>query len=98
MKAVKRNGQSVVQVEFGDTNTAHTAAHGFSDFTIDWSATTGANTPTPGKAFIKLEYFDAKNQKVTYLNHTDNTIVVSDRNWTDHFKVFEEDDRRNRQP
>ena len=98
MKAVKRNGQRVVQVEFGDTNTAHTAAHGFSDFTIDWSATTGANTPTPGKAFIKLEYFDANNQKVTYLNHTDNTIVVSDRNWTDAFKVFEEDDRRNRQP
>lgn len=98
MKAVKRNGQRVVQVEFGGTNTAHTAAHGFSDFTIDWSATTGANTPTPGKAFIKLEYFDANNQKVTYLNHTDNTIVVSDRNWTDAFKVFEEDDRRNRQP
>ena len=98
MKAVKRNGQRVVQVEFGGTNTAHTAAHGFSDFTIDWSATTGANTPTPGKAFIKLEYFDANNQKVTYLNHTDNTIVVSDRNWTDPFKVFEEDDRRNRQP
>ena len=98
MTAVKRNGQRVVQVEFGGTNTAHTAAHGFSDFTIDWSATTGANTPTPGKAFIKLEYFDANNQKVTYLNHTDNTIVVSDRNWTDAFKVFEEDDRRNRQP
>ena len=98
MKAVKRNGQRVVQVEFGGTNTAHTAAHGFSDFTIDWSATTGANTPTPGKAFIKLEYFDANDQKVTYLNHTDNTIVVSDRNWTDAFKVFEEDDRRNRQP
>ena len=98
MKAVKRNGQRVVQVEFGGTNTAHTAAHGFSDFTIDWSATTGANTPTPGKAFIKLEYFDANDQKVTYLNHTDNTIVVSDRNWVDAFKVFEEDDRRNRQP
>ena len=98
MKAVKRDGQRVVQVEFGGTNTAHTAAHGFSDFTIDWSATTGANTPTPGKAFIKLEYFDANNQKVTYLNHTDNTIVVSDRNWVDAFKVFEEDDRRNRQP
>ena len=98
MKAVKRNGQRVVQVEFGGTNTAHTAAHGFSDFTIDWSATTGANTPTPGKAFIKLEYFDANDQKVTYLNHTDNTIVVSDRNWVDAFKVFDEDERRKRQP
>ena len=88
MGVVKRNGSNAVQLMFG-TEAAHNKPHGFSDFTINWSATRGKNAPAVDKAFIRLEWLDGNLNPVLISGHDHEDIVVRPADWETLYRNLE---------
>ena len=88
MGVAKRNGSNVVQLKYG-TEDAHSKPQGFSDFTVNWSATTGNNAPAVGKAFIRLEWLDGNGNPVLISGHDHEDIVVRPANWETLYRDLE---------
>ena len=88
MGVVKRNGSNAVQLMFG-TEAAHNKPQGFSDFTINWSATSGKNAPAVGKAFIRLEWLDGNRNPVLISGHDHEDIVVRPADWETLYRNLE---------
>ena len=88
MGVVKRNGSNAVQLMFG-TEAAHNKPQGFSDFTINWSATSGKNAPAVGKAFIRLEWLDGSLNPVLISGHDHEDIVVRPADWETLYRNLE---------
>lgn len=88
MGVVKRNGSNAVQLMYG-TEAAHSKPQGFSDFTVNWSATTGKNAPAVGKAFIRLEWLDGSLNPVLISGHDHEDIVVGSADWSKVYRDLE---------
>ena len=88
MGVVKSNGSNAVQLMFG-TKAAHNKPQGFSDFTINWSATSGKNAPAEGKAFIRLEWLDESLNPVKISGHDHEDIVVRPADWETLYRNLE---------
>lgn len=88
MGVVKHNGSNAVQLMFG-TEAAHNKPQGFSDFTINWSATSGKNAPAVGKAFIRLEWLDGNRNPVLISGHDHEDIVVRPADWETLYRNLE---------
>ena len=88
MGVVKSNGSNAVQLMFG-TKAAHNKPQGFSDFTINWSATSGKNAPAVDKAFIRLEWLDGSLNPVKISGHDHEDIVVRPANWETLYRNLE---------
>ena len=88
MGVVKRNGSNAVQLMYG-TEDAHSKPQGFSDFTVNWSATTGKNAPAVGKAFIRLEWLDGSLNPVLISGHDHEDIVVGSADWSKVYRDLE---------
>ena len=88
MGVAKRNGSNAVQLKYG-TEDAHSKPQGFSDFTVNWSATTGNNAPAVGKAFIRLEWLDGNGNPVLISGHDHEDIVVRPADWETLYRNLE---------
>ena len=88
MGVAKRNGSNAVQLNYG-TEDAHSKPQGFSDFTVNWSATTGNNAPAVGKAFIRLEWLDGNGNPVLISGHDHEDIVVRPADWETLYRNLE---------
>ena len=82
------NGSRVVQLMYGKVP-AHHKPQGFSDFTINWSATSGKNAPAVGKAFIRLEWLDGSGHPVLISGHDHEDIVVRPADWETLYRNLE---------
>ena len=88
MHPEKSNGSRVVQLMYGKVP-AHHKPQGFSDFTINWSATSGKNAPAVGKAFIRLEWLDGNGHPVLFSGHDHEDIVVRPADWETLYRNLE---------
>ena len=88
MHPEKSNGSRVVQLMYGKVP-AHHKPQGFSDFTINWSATSGKNAPAVGKAFIRLEWLDGNRNPVLISGHDHEDIVVRPADWETLYRNLE---------
>lgn len=88
MHPEKSNGSRVVQLMYGKVP-AHHKPQGFSDFTINWSATSGKNAPAVGKAFIRLEWLDGNGHPVQFSGHDHEDIVVRPADWETLYRNLE---------
>lgn len=88
MHPEKSNGSRVVQLMYGKVP-AHHKPQGFSDFTINWSATSGKNAPAVGKAFIRLEWLDGSGHPVQFSGHDHEDIVVRPADWETLYRNLE---------
>ena len=88
MHPEKSNGSRVVQLMYGKVP-AHHKPQGFSDFTINWSATSGKNAPAVGKAFIRLEWLDGSGHPVLFSGHDHEDIVVRPADWETLYRNLE---------
>ena len=88
MHPEKSNGSRVVLLKYG-TEDAHSKPQGFSDFTVNWSATTGNNAPAVGKAFIRLGWLDGNGNPVLISGHDHEDIVVRPADWETLYRNLE---------